>query len=309
MSCVLPASAASDVCANCGRTGDGDDAVKLKNCTACLLVKYCGVDCQKAHREEHKKACKKRAAELKDERLYEQGRERLEGDACPICTLPVPFPLCQHSTFRPCCFKKVCDGCILAAQQRGFGDDCPFCRARTPCTDDNASQIAMIRKRVEANDANAVFFLGLQYFHGRLGMDKDVQSAVELWTEAAELGSRDAHFKLGRVYMIGDGVERDEKRGLGHWEFAAMKGDVDSRHNLGVFQLNKGNYNLATKHFMISAKLGFKTSLDELKKMFTRGDATKEQYVEALKGYGDAVEETKSHQREEARGVPTYSLF
>ncbi|EJK65349.1 hypothetical protein THAOC_13799, partial [Thalassiosira oceanica] len=54
-SCV-PAVAAADVCANCGR--EGGDGVKLKNCTACLLVKYCGVDCQKAHRKQHKKLCK-----------------------------------------------------------------------------------------------------------------------------------------------------------------------------------------------------------------------------------------------------------
>ena len=72
-SCV-PAVAAADVCANCGQ--EGGDGVKLKNCTACLLVKYCGVECQKAHRKQHKKACKKRAAELEDERLYGQGHER-----------------------------------------------------------------------------------------------------------------------------------------------------------------------------------------------------------------------------------------
>ena len=39
-----------------------------------------------------------------------------------------------------------------------------------------------------------------------------------------------------------------------------------------------------------------------IKEMFTDGDATKAQYAEALKGYQDAVEETKSHQREEAKG-------
>lgn len=30
-------------------------------------MKYCGVECQKNHRPEHKKACKKRAAELKSQ--------------------------------------------------------------------------------------------------------------------------------------------------------------------------------------------------------------------------------------------------
>ncbi|EJK43869.1 hypothetical protein THAOC_37644 [Thalassiosira oceanica] len=75
MSC-LPVdreSETGEVCANCGR--HGSDTVKLKNCTACRLVKYCGVDCQRAHRKQHKKACKQRAAELKDEQLYSQGLE------------------------------------------------------------------------------------------------------------------------------------------------------------------------------------------------------------------------------------------
>ena len=86
-SCV-PAAAVADVCANCGQ--ESGEGAKLKNCTACLLVKYCGVECQKAHRKQHKGACKKRAAELKDERLYSRGHERPESGFCPICTLPVP---------------------------------------------------------------------------------------------------------------------------------------------------------------------------------------------------------------------------
>ena len=54
-------------CANCGN-GEGSD---LKACTACKLVKYCNVTCQKAHRSQHKKACKKRAAEIQIEALFE----------------------------------------------------------------------------------------------------------------------------------------------------------------------------------------------------------------------------------------------
>ena len=122
-----------EACANCGKTGS--DTVKLKNCTACRLVKYCGVDCQKAHRKQHKKACKQRAAELKDEQLYSQGHERPEGDFCPICTLPIPLPMNEHSFVKTCCVKRICKGCSNAAQKRGMFD-CPFCRA--PCPDNDA---------------------------------------------------------------------------------------------------------------------------------------------------------------------------
>ena len=56
---------------------------------------------------------------------------------------------------------------------------------------------------------------------------------------------------------------------------------------------------------MISAKMGDESSLNFIKKRFMDGNATKAQYAEALRGYGDAVEEMKNHQREEAkrRGV------
>ena len=48
--------------ANCGK-GE-DESVILKACTTCKLVKYCGRDCQIAHRSQHKKSCKKRASEF-----------------------------------------------------------------------------------------------------------------------------------------------------------------------------------------------------------------------------------------------------
>ncbi len=57
-----------EVCANCGKAAVDD--IKLKICTACKLVKYCSVDCQKNHRPKHKKACKKRVAEIRDDKLF-----------------------------------------------------------------------------------------------------------------------------------------------------------------------------------------------------------------------------------------------
>ena len=141
-------------CANCGVVSS--DAVKLKNCTACRLVKYCGVDCQKAHRKQHKKACKQRAAELKDEQLYSQGHERPEGDFCPICTLPIPLPMVSIQ-FSSVLHEKDLQWLFLAAKKRGM-DDCPFCR--TPLPDNDADALAMVQARVEKKDPDAIYFLG-----------------------------------------------------------------------------------------------------------------------------------------------------
>ncbi|EJK73806.1 hypothetical protein THAOC_04549 [Thalassiosira oceanica] len=154
MSCVpVGEDDDAEACANCGK--QGSDTVKLKSCTACRLVKYCGVDCQRAHRKQHKKTCKQRAAELKDEQLYSQGHERQEGDFCPICTLPIQIPESDHSVFMVCCMKKVCNGCDFAAHKRGM-DDCPFCRK--PISRDDL--LAMVQARVTKKDPEAIDFLG-----------------------------------------------------------------------------------------------------------------------------------------------------
>ena len=48
---------------------------------------------------------------------------------------------------------------------------------------------------------------------------------------------------------------------------------------------------MPVRHFLISAKMGDKDSLDNIKDMLAKGRASKEQYADALKGYQDSVEE------------------
>ena len=49
-------------CASCHTSNSG---ANLKLCTACKSVSYCNVDCQKAHRKDHKKECKRIEKERK----------------------------------------------------------------------------------------------------------------------------------------------------------------------------------------------------------------------------------------------------
>ncbi|EJK77767.1 hypothetical protein THAOC_00381, partial [Thalassiosira oceanica] len=269
MSCIAVDGGPADVCANCGKgSSGGEGGVKLKDCTACRLVKYCGVDCQRAHRKQHKKACKQRAAELKDEQLYGQGHERPEGHFCPICTLPISLPMEDHSD------------------------------SITPCPDNDAVVLAMIQARVAKNDPFAINHLGEKYCHGLLGLQKDMQRAVDLWTEAAELGSIDALNHLGIEYE-----SRDRARSIQVYEKAAMQGCPLSRHKLGCIEGQKGNHDRALRHFLISAKMGYEHSVETITAMFKVGVATKDQYAEALRGYQNAVEEMKSHDRDEASAL------
>ncbi|EJK74249.1 hypothetical protein THAOC_04083 [Thalassiosira oceanica] len=243
------------------------------------------------------------AARNLERALMSSGHDRPEGDRCPICFDLIELPMKKHSKIYVCCMKRVCKGCILAARQRGIYGTCPFCRTLLP--DKYALMLAMIRKRVHTKDADAISHLGDRYYHGELGLAKNVPRATELWTEATELGSLDAHFQLGCIYYNGHGIEEDKPRGLHHWQQAAMKGHAESRHNIGRVEYASRNYELAVQHWMISAEMGYEDSLNYIKDVFKEGHATKAQYAGALLGFRDAVEEMKSPQREEAkrRGV------
>jgi len=83
-------------CASCGIMAEVD-AVQLKKCADCDLVKYCSEKCQGEHKLQHEEACKKRAAELRDELLFKQPESSHRGD-CPICMMPLPLDLTKSIT-------------------------------------------------------------------------------------------------------------------------------------------------------------------------------------------------------------------
>jgi hypothetical protein len=99
----------------------------------------------------HKKDCKQRIAELRDEALFKDPPPKEE---CPICFLPMPLELLccvtlpdatvtsipiydfgkaneglqgfTTETYYPCCGKSICKGCDYSFDQSGNEDKCPF---------------------------------------------------------------------------------------------------------------------------------------------------------------------------------------
>ncbi len=155
------AAAADEVCASCGTVAVDD--VKLKTC-ACNLVKYCSVDCQKNHRPQHKKLCRKRVAELRDNDLFTQPDESHMGD-CPICCLPLPLEP-EKSDTPPCCSKTICNGCSYANCRREFeeGQDqrCVFCREPVVKSQEEADKRRI--KRMKNNCPVAMAFIGRERY-------------------------------------------------------------------------------------------------------------------------------------------------
>ena len=56
-----------------------------------------------------------------------------------------------------------------------------------------------------------------------------------------------------------------------------MQGHVDSRHSLGQAEIKKRNFDRAVKHLIISAKMGYMNSVENIMGSFQVGVATKEQ--------------------------------
>ena len=232
-------------------------------------------------------------------RAYVQSGTRENGggllsDLHPADTLPGWSEFSDEHVLHEKDLSWLC----LSAQKRGL-HDCAFCR--TPCPDNDADKLAMLLVRAKKKDPAAINFLGEQYFFGEFGLQKDMRKAVELWAEAADLGSIEAIFSLGNAHHNGHGVEQDEAKSAEFFKKAAIQGHADSRHSLGNHEGKKGNHDRAVRHFLISATMGLKDSFESIKMLFTVGIATKEQYAQALKGYQDAVEATKSHDRDEAK--------
>ena len=69
--------------------------------------------------------------------------------------------------------------------------------------------------------------LGDSYHYGELGLEKDMMRAIEQYGRAAELGVKEARFKLRFLYDEGTDVGRDTANAIRHYEAAAMRGRDD----------------------------------------------------------------------------------
>jgi len=293
------------VCANCGKEGSSDEINNI--CNKCKQVKYCNAACKKKHRSKHKKQCEEHlklaaahSAKLHDEKLFKQPPPQF-GD-CPICFVQLPTPIAGRRYYA-CCGKEICGGCCYAPVYDNQGnkvDDkkCPFCRTPWPTSDEEVME--RYKVRMELSDPIAIFNVGVKYRDGKYGYPQDHNKALELWHQAAELGYAEAYLNIGYAYSNGKGVEVDKKKAKHYYELAAIKGDVLARHNLGVNEYHLDNMDRAIKHFIIAVGYGSSQSLDNIKMIYSKGYATKDDYMKALQSYQEYLGKIKSSQRDKA---------
>ena len=69
---------------------------------------------------------------------------------------------------------------------------------------------------------------------------------------------------------------------------------------LGISLSNRGNFGRAIKHYMIAVESGHNESLNQIKQMYTNGNATKDDYATTLRAYQAYLVEIKSVDRDKA---------
>jgi len=276
-------------CAACGKEGNSDD---MNTCNKCKSVKYCNAACKKKHRTKHKKACERRVAELYDEQLFKE----VEPRECPICMLPLPSA--DQVTTESCCGKTICNGCILAISMSDEKDLCAFCRI--PPASSDKEEIKRLKKRIDNGNAGACVLLASYYTQGLRGLPRDYQSANELWLKAGELGRGDAYYNLGANYDFGWGVARDRNKVKYYFELAALNGDKDARHAVGILEGRDGNNKRAMKHLILAARAGNESSLHCVKEGFMNGLVTKDDYANTLRLCHERQDKIKSEERDKA---------
>jgi TPR repeat protein len=170
---------------------------------------------------------------------------------------------------------------------------CPFCNHdRGGKTDEE--MIGELMKRAAANDAGAIYALG-SYHNGRTGLQHDRAKAIELWTQAAELGSSSAHKNLGNEYHNGG----DLNKAKFHFEAAAMAGHEAARCNLGIMEGNSGNGERGLKHLRIAASAGSYLTMAGLITFF-EGYGSIDAIDSTLIAYNNSCAEMRSAERDAA---------
>ena len=126
----------------------------------------------------------------------------------------------------------------------------------------------------EQGDANAQFRLGVMYVRGE-GVTQDYKEAVKWARKSAEQGHAGGQFNLGVLYDYGSGVTRDYKEAVKWYRKSAEQEYAKAQSNLGVmYEYGRGvtrDYKEAVEWFRKSAEQGYAFGQYALGVMYENG--------------------------------------
>ena len=194
---------------------------------------------------------------------------------CAVCLLPLSRRT-PEVRYQACCGNEICKACFFENKesinkQKNAGKKvaftCPFCREPEPTS--GPEYLRQIQARCLKDDHNALRNLGGHYLKGDYDeTPKDKLKALDYYIRAVELGSPEACGSIGIMCDEGIEVAANKERAALFDRVGALRGSLAARHNMGCSEYGFGNYEVAIRHWKISAEAGYQPSLDCLKEIF-----------------------------------------
>jgi TPR repeat protein len=232
--------------------------VKLSKCGRCLKEKYCSKDHQRLHYQVHKQEC------------FECRDADLKADECSICLERISkddWRAKEHLRFD-CCGKKAHYECF-----KKWKKNCPYCRTPLPHSKKESFQMvksgalkrkpwALLRlahcyqegvgvlidiKKAEkilvlaANQTEDIeVSMNAQSMLGQIFVDsKSALKSIPWYSKAAAAGHATSDYNLGVIYQqLSACTEENMRKGIYHFQCAAVKGHPDAQCNLGLAYFN-----------------------------------------------------------------------
>jgi TPR repeat protein len=118
-----------------------------------------------------------------------------------------------------------------------------------------AADVATLEANAQKGDPSAEFELGRAYLKGD-GVAKDEKRAFELMSAAAAQGHVEAEAGLGYLLLTGTGTPKDEEKARLALEVAAKQGSAKAAYNLGKLLSDKNEVPEAIPRLAQSAEAG-----------------------------------------------------
>ena len=140
----------------------------------------------------------------------------------------------------------------------------------------------------------AKYRLGKMYLKGD-EIEKDIAAALQWLSQAAEDGNEFAEYLLGKTYLKGEDVERDTIKAETYLRRAAGRGNKHAAYTLGKALLDgdvlEQDISEAIRYLKQAADAGFKPAQYVVGKMYYKGEGAEQDLKKALEYLAKAADE------------------
>lgn len=146
--------------------------------------------------------------------------------------LPDPLPLSQQKEFKSIKNMVIAEAISIEGHLFTLEGDEVAEQLSDDGQDMNAEKYAeLLTKAAEPNNSFAKYRLGKRYLLGE-GLPRDVETAVEWLTASAEQGNQYAQYALSKLFLVGEDVPRDREAAVRWFTLSAEQGNVCARYFL-----------------------------------------------------------------------------